>query len=156
MTKMISRIRLGVVLLEKDKLLVVQMQRSSGDIFVLPGGGLELGEGIFECAKREVKEEANVDIDILKILYLKDLCTDTEHALELVLLGKIIGGKIAKGFDPESKTESVLHAIKWVPLGELKELNFHPKQLKDLLPNDAKNDFTGTPNYLGKFQYPEK
>ena len=39
-----SRIRVGVVLIKKDEILLVSMHRDSGDIFVLPGGGLEIGE----------------------------------------------------------------------------------------------------------------
>ncbi len=149
------RIRVGVVLLQDERVLLVRMHRDSGDIFVLPGGGLEFGEGIYECAVREVKEETNLAIAVKKILYLKDLCTEKDHALEIVLLGKILRGKVEKGFDPEEKGKNVLKEVKWISLKELSKLNFHPKQLKEELPKDATAKFKDNPKYLGKFKYPE-
>ena len=150
-----SRIRVGVVLIKNNEILLVSMHRDSGDIFVLPGGGLELGEGVYECAIREVKEETNLIVSIEKILYLKDLCTETDHALEIVLLGKIIEGEVKKGFDPEAKGKNVLKEVKWTSLKELSKINFHPKQLKELLNSDLQNKFQDNPKYLGKFKYPE-
>lgn len=37
-----------------------------------PGGGLEWGEGIIDCLKREWKEELNVEIEILEHIYTTD------------------------------------------------------------------------------------
>ncbi|MEK6874966.1 MAG: NUDIX domain-containing protein [Nanoarchaeota archaeon] len=150
-----SRIRVGVVLRKNNEILVIRMHRENGDIFVLPGGGLEVGEGIIECAKREVKEETGLTIELHKILYLKDLVTATDHALEMVILGNITGGYIVKGFDPENKGCNILKEVTWISVDELKNLNFHPKQLREALPTAFKSDFADATTYLGKFQYPE-
>src|SRR3989344_7138038 len=146
----ISRVRVGVVLQKENDVLVVQMHRDKGAIFVLPGGGLNLGEGIFECAKREVKEETGLSVDVAKVLYLKDLVTKTDHSLEVVVLGKITKGKLTKGSDPEDKGKNVLKEVKWIPVAELKNLNFHPKQLRAILPTAFKNKFKEDATYLGK------
>lgn len=37
-----------------------------------PGGGLEFGEGIHECLKREWLEELNIEIDIIEHFYTTD------------------------------------------------------------------------------------
>jgi 8-oxo-dGTP pyrophosphatase MutT (NUDIX family) len=53
-------------------------KRIMPDVWMAPGGHLEFNEGLFECAKREVKEETNLEIKDLKVkavgtAYLKDL-----------------------------------------------------------------------------------
>ena len=149
------RIRVGVVLKRDNRILIVRMHRDKGDLFVLPGGGLEQGEGIFECAQREVKEEANLDVDIIKVLYLKDLISDIENSFEVIVLGKILRGNPVKGIDPEDKGKNVLKEVQWVNVDKLKNINFHPKQLKETLPISFKNNFKQDITYLGKFQYPE-
>jgi ADP-ribose pyrophosphatase YjhB (NUDIX family) len=151
----LSRVRVGVVLLDKDRILVVRMHRDTGDIYVLPGGGIQLNEGIFECARREAKEEAGIDIEIERVLYLKDLCTAADHAIEIVLLGKIVKGTVRTGSDPEDKGKNVLKEVSFVPLTELKNMRFHPKQLRESLAADSANGFKDCPRYLGKFVYPE-
>ena len=61
---------LVVVHRKKDnKFLVVQEFANSG--FWLPGGGVDLGENLFEAAKRETLEEAGINIKITGVLTIQ-------------------------------------------------------------------------------------
>lgn len=154
--KMKTRLRVGVVLIEEAKVLVVRMHREEGeDIYVFPGGGVDENEGIFEAAIREVKEETNLNLEIVKILYLKDLYSDNDRAVEIVMLGKIKGGSLAKGRDPEDKGKNILKDIGFIDIKDIEKLNFHPKQIKDILYSDFKKNFSEDTKYLGRFKYPE-
>lgn len=53
-------------------------KRIMPDVWMAPGGHLEFREGLFECARREIKEETGLDIKNLSVkvvgsAYLKDL-----------------------------------------------------------------------------------
>jgi ADP-ribose pyrophosphatase YjhB (NUDIX family) len=154
--KSITRIRVGVIILDKNKILTVKMNReNSKDIYVLPGGGVKNKEDIFDAAVRETKEETNLNIKIIKILYLKSLYSYEDNALEIILLGKIKKGELRKGFDPEEKGRNIIKEVKFIEVSKLKKINFHPKQLKGLIEKDIKEEFKNHTIYLGNFQYPE-
>ena len=53
--------------LPKDEQEILLEHRADGDYWGTPGGRLEPGENIVQCAIREVKEETNLDIDIVKV-----------------------------------------------------------------------------------------
>jgi len=74
----------------------------------------------------------------------------------MIFLGKITGGNLQKGFDPEDKGTNVLKEVVFENLNTLKEINFHPKQLKTLLIEDWKIYFSKDTKYLGNFEYPEQ
>ncbi len=58
----------------------------------LPGGHLELGESLVECAKREAREEVGVRVEITHLIgvYAK---VDADHKIGFVFAGKIICGE---------------------------------------------------------------
>jgi len=149
-------IRVSVLLFKKDEILVVNMKRDTSNIFVLPGGALENKESIFDAGIREVKEETTLEIVIEKIVYIKELYTDNEESLDIILLGKIIGGELKKGYDPEYGDNQALNEVKWIKIKNLINLNFHPRQLVNRLEFDFKNNFNNGTIYLGRFKYPEK
>ena len=151
------RIRVGAVLIKDERVLVTKMHRENADdIYVLPGGGVNKNEDIFSAVIRETKEETNLDISIQKIIYLKTLYTkNNDNALEIVLLGKILGGELKKGHDPENKGKNILKEVRFVDFNEFGGLNFHPKQLKNLLKQDFKNNFESDTRYIGNHEYPE-
>jgi 8-oxo-dGTP diphosphatase len=149
-------IRVSVLLFKEDELLVINMKRDSSNIFILPGGALENKESIFDAGIREVKEETNLKIGIEKIAYIKELYTENEESLDIILLGKILKGKLRKGYDPEYGNNQVLNEVRWVKIKNLNNLNFHPKQLANHLEPDFKNNFNNGTIHLGRFKYPEK
>lgn len=61
-------------LIEKDGgyLLIKEVLESGKEYWILPGGGVEYGETLEEALKREIKEEVNLDIEILKFLHFKE------------------------------------------------------------------------------------
>jgi len=65
---------IGVVVWHEGRVLLVRRARPprQGE-WGLPGGLQELGEGVFEAARREVREETGLDIDILGIADVVDL-----------------------------------------------------------------------------------
>lgn len=56
-----------------DGQLLINEELIRGNIITkLPGGGLDWGEGIIDCLKREWKEELGLDIEVLDHFYTTD------------------------------------------------------------------------------------
>ena len=44
-----------------------------GEYYVFVGGGLENGETLEDGTKREIKEELGIDVNVLELIYTRDL-----------------------------------------------------------------------------------
>ncbi len=86
------------------------------DVWMAPGGHQEAGEGLFECARREVREETGLEIKNLHVkaigtAYIGDL--DTEFHFHLVMADYDHG---------DLKPNITDGQFKWVTLDEIKKL----------------------------------
>lgn len=123
------RIRVAVVLIKGNKILLVQHQKKGRKYWLLPGGGLEYGETIEECAKRELREEANLHITVGDLILVSESIPpdDHRHVVNLYYRGEIVSGTLKQGDDP------VINDIRFIPLSELIGLDFFPNVKKELL-----------------------
>jgi ADP-ribose pyrophosphatase YjhB (NUDIX family) len=62
----------GILINEKQQVLVSDEYIRGKYYTKFPGGGLELGEGTRECLKREFKEEMELDVEIGDHIYTTD------------------------------------------------------------------------------------
>lgn len=62
----------GILINEKQEVLVTDEYVKGKKFTKFPGGGLEYGEGTRACLKREWKEELNQDIEVGDHLYTTD------------------------------------------------------------------------------------
>lgn len=62
----------GVLINEKQQVLVSDELIRGMYITKLPGGGLEFGEGTRDCLRREFKEEMDLEVEITGHLYTTD------------------------------------------------------------------------------------
>jgi 8-oxo-dGTP pyrophosphatase MutT (NUDIX family) len=109
-----------------------QTMRSFPCAWVFPGGGLETGESLQQCAQREVKEETGLDIDGLRWLGCWESCYPTS-AEECNKLGRLQGHYLvlvmrAQARPPQRLTLQVdeTDMAVWAPLEVLKDLVNHP------------------------------
>ncbi len=65
-------IRVYGIWIQNNKILVNEELIRDKKIIKFPGGGLDWGEGVKDCLKREWKEELNIDIDVLDHFYTTD------------------------------------------------------------------------------------
>lgn len=61
-------------LVEKDGkvLLVKEILESKLPYWIVPGGKVEFGESLVDAVKREIKEETNLDVEVVKLLDFKE------------------------------------------------------------------------------------
>jgi 8-oxo-dGTP diphosphatase len=62
----------GLLINDKQQLLISDERRFSTSFTKFPGGGLEWGEGTKETLIREFKEELNIDVEVLDLFYVND------------------------------------------------------------------------------------
>lgn len=65
-------IRVYGIWLQNERVLVSEEQIKGKSFVKFPGGGLEFGEGIADCLKREWLEELGMEIKILEHFYTTD------------------------------------------------------------------------------------
>ncbi len=65
-------IRVYGIWIHENKILVNEELIRGNKIIKFPGGGLDWGEGMIDCLKREFKEELNLDIEVLEHFYTTD------------------------------------------------------------------------------------
>lgn len=108
------------VIIHEDKILVFFRRKiiDGKDVvyYAIPGGHVEKNETCEETVIRELKEEMNVDIEIVK--YLGNLIIDNKD--EYYYYAKIIGGELKFGGEElERNSIDNYYEIRWLSLSEL-------------------------------------
>ncbi len=91
----------GVVLVENGKVLLVQRKfEPRVGMWTLPAGFIEAGEDAPSCAVREMKEETNLDVELVRLFNVYSAFDDPRTAVVLILyLGRRDGGDLRCGDD---------------------------------------------------------
>jgi len=91
------KVGVGVIIIKDNKILFAQRKNSHGeDTWSVPGGHLEFNETIEECAKREVFEEAGIEIKNLKIgPFTNDIFKkEGKHYITIYVIADYNSGKV--------------------------------------------------------------
>jgi|SRR3989344_4019582 len=91
MAETAPRITSAVLVESQGKFLLGKRNKKNAHgLWVIPGGGVDYGETIQEAAIREIKEETNLDIEIVKFLTHKEVIYLPEdyHRVIFFHLGK--------------------------------------------------------------------
>ena len=62
----------GLLINDRNEILISDEQEYGMQFIKFPGGGLEFGEGLIEGLKREFVEECNVEIEVISHFYTTD------------------------------------------------------------------------------------
>ena len=118
-------VRVYGVLIHENKVLLMQECHQGKEIMKFPGGGMELGEDVYECLKREFLEEINLAIEVKKHIYTIDFFQQSN-------------------FDPSEQIIGIYYRVKALNMEEIairekKIIEIHWMDLKDI--NEAHLSF---------------
>jgi 8-oxo-dGTP pyrophosphatase MutT (NUDIX family) len=154
------RIRTGVIILQGDKILLVENGHPlTDDIWwTPPGGGREAQDSdIFACARREVMEECGLEVELERIIYLReyyDAPLDT-LMMEVYFLASHFQGTPRAEIESEGELPyPPITRVGWYTQNEIQPLIVFPEILKDEFWEDLKAGFPGV-RYLPQ-RYPKE
>ena len=112
------------IIIEDNKLLVFFRRKTIDGketiYYAIPGGHVEENETCEETVIRELKEEMNIDIEIIK--YLGNLVVDNKE--EYYYYARIIGGELKFGGEElERNSIDNYYEIRWLSLDDLDDSN---------------------------------
>ena len=139
------RARIGVVLITNGQILLVRNTRKDPPTFHLPGDIVKVNETLEQAAKRAVKEQAGIDVEVQKLLYVRDGLDAEKHRLDLFFLGKI-------GKEQDTLADHPNFKIDWVNIGIMESMDLFPKFLRRRVLKDYKNKFKDTSEYVGALE----
>jgi 8-oxo-dGTP diphosphatase len=144
-------IRVGAVVERDGALLLVRHEKPDQDPYwVLPGGRLEPGETIPECAERELMEETGLEGKFAGVLYVSEFFDEDRHTVDVTARVEAQDGEAQLGSDPEVEegSEATLKEVSWVESAELKEVQLLPGWVKERLLEDISRGWPAGEVYL--------
>ncbi len=101
------RLRVCGICIEDGQMLLVRHQYlgEGGYLWAPPGGGLQYGESVETCLKREFMEETGLEISVQRFLFVNEYLKVPLHGIELFFEVRRMGGSLKVGQDPELPPE---------------------------------------------------
>jgi ADP-ribose pyrophosphatase YjhB (NUDIX family) len=141
-------IRVGAVVRRENSILLVRHEKpGAAPYHVLPGGRLEPGETIPECAERELREEANLEAEFSEILHVSEFMAEGRHTVDITVAMDVSDGEEASlGHDPEAPEGEAptLAGVEWVAVGKIRNIDFRPSWVGEAISSGELSDV-----YLG-------
>jgi 8-oxo-dGTP diphosphatase len=92
----------GAIIREHHILLIRHQECASGrDYWVIPGGGRLEGEAEETCVIREMKEETNLDVQVVRLLLDEARFPGSVYQRAKTYLCTVVGGEAQPGYEPE-------------------------------------------------------
>ena len=124
-----KRVSARAIIIENGEVLTMFRRKKKDDgsvkeYYVMPGGGVEEGESLEDTVIRELKEEYNVDIEIIKYLGTDE----REKTIGHMFLCKIIEGiPTLSGEELDRCTEDNYYEIRRVNVNKLDDIDIDGK-----------------------------
>lgn len=116
------RIRACGIYIHDDAILMVKHKMNTGWFWSPPGGGVEFGESVHDCLKREIREETGLTVQIGDFLFVSEFIKHPLHAIELFFKIDRADGDLEVGFDPEMKGDQIISEVRMMPWREIQAL----------------------------------
>jgi ADP-ribose pyrophosphatase YjhB (NUDIX family) len=109
----------GVVVVADGAILLVQRGREPGrGLWAVPGGKVRHGEPMRDAARREVKEETGLDVEIGDVVWTGEHIDDDFHIVLIDFSGSVLGGDLRAADDADD--------VRWVPLRDAADYPLTP------------------------------
>lgn len=133
----------GIVLNDKDEVLMVKTYNSG---WVFPGGQVEVGENVIDAVKREIMEEAGVDVEVEEVFCISSNTakypghSGVKEVPTKIMLDFICKPKCGSPRPSDENSES-----KYVPKDQVLDLIQAPANIERY---KAYLEYVGRPTYL--------
>jgi mutator protein MutT len=143
------RIRAGIILIQGEKVALIERHRAGLDYFVFPGGGVDEGETPEQAAIREAMEELGIEVAIKQRIAEIQF---GQKSRQIYFLVEQTGGEFGTGIgeeftdaDPDSPEEGVYTPI-WMPIYELSvHENIYPADVSKLVVKSSEDGWSSGP-----------
>ncbi|MBP6281843.1 MAG: (deoxy)nucleoside triphosphate pyrophosphohydrolase [Leptotrichiaceae bacterium] len=125
MTKKLIKVVGAIIENQNNEILCALRKKDGilGNYWEFPGGKLEENEDIFQCIKREIKEELGIEFLILNNVIYSD---DTYEYDNFIVQLFTVKGSIEKNLSPSSSDHD---SIIWLKRENLLSLNWAPADI---------------------------
>jgi len=141
------RNRSGIILIEEDKLALIERHRAGIHYYAFPGGGIDEGESPEQAAIREAEEElgivVRVKLKVAEVLF--------SGSTQFYFLVEKISGEFGTGTGEEYGEYNPIYGSYlplWLPLADIPNKNILPRKLADFVFRFAKADWPAEPVIL--------
>ncbi|MBL7790573.1 MAG: NUDIX hydrolase N-terminal domain-containing protein [Chitinophagales bacterium] len=113
------KVGVNIAIMEEDNILIAK--RKDDGLWELPGGWAEIGETAIDCIQREILEELNLRVNVLKVVdvfcRLPKSSEEYVTSYHILYCGEIIDGN----FQESSETSE----IKWIKKEDVSSIQWH-------------------------------
>ncbi len=124
MSERTIRIRVGVLIWRDGEVLLVRHEKGGRSYWLVPGGGVDIGETMLTAGARELVEETGYSVDMGRLLIVCEAIDPKpggRHIVNMIYAATVRGGTLTVGVDDKS-----LRDAQWHPLEALETLEMYP------------------------------
>jgi 8-oxo-dGTP diphosphatase len=149
------RIRVSAILRWKGRILLLRHEKPSGDVWLLPGGGVRLGESLVSALRRELWEETGLFPDGAEVplegpVAIIDSISPQSEAYRKHVLHVVFAADVSGSLEDVVSQDDAVRGHRAFLLRELDTVALHPpiqRFLQRWRPGDP-------PTYLGEMWVP--
>jgi 8-oxo-dGTP diphosphatase len=131
------RIRAAGILVDQNRILMVNENEVGLSYWVPPGGGFEAKDGnTRNTVKREVWEETGLSVTVGELLFVREFyetSRDIYHVEQFYMVDQWQGEITLNNLEPMGEEARYISQARWLTKLELAKVEVFPPQLKDVL-----------------------
>ena len=109
----------GVACVDGDRILLVRRSRAPYQgYWAVPGGKVHFGEPMRDAARREVREETGLDVELGAVVWTGEAISSEDHYILIDFVGTVVGGELRAGDDAAD--------ARWIHFDELDDFALTP------------------------------